>query len=76
MATTDEYQPRTADRLIEILRATDPNPRSWQAEAASEIERLRAALTSIWTMNSGGELAYIARCQQIAGNALSPATQN
>lgn len=35
-----EYQPRTAERLIEILRAQGANPRSWQAEAAGEIERL------------------------------------
>jgi hypothetical protein len=39
---TIEYQPRTAERLVEILRAQDPNPRSWQAEAAAEIERLTA----------------------------------
>lgn len=39
-----EYQPRTPDRLMEILRAQDANPRSWQQEAADEIERLRDIL--------------------------------
>jgi hypothetical protein len=29
---SDEYQPRTRERLIEILQAQDQNPRSWQAE--------------------------------------------
>jgi hypothetical protein len=36
----DEYQPRTPARLIEILRAQDDNPRSWEVEAAETIERL------------------------------------
>src|SRR4051812_43871053 len=31
---TDEYQPRTTGRLIEILTAKGVNPRSWEAEAA------------------------------------------
>lgn len=43
----DEYQPRTAERLIEILRAQSQNPRSWQQEAADEIERLRELVTDI-----------------------------
>lgn len=50
MDTSAEYQPRTAERLIEILRAGSVNPRSWQAEAADEIERLRAALQRISTI--------------------------
>jgi len=37
-----EYQPRTPERLVEILRAQGENPRSWQAEAAAEIARLTA----------------------------------
>jgi hypothetical protein len=32
-----EYQPRTRERLIEILRAQDQNPRSWQQEAADAL---------------------------------------
>ena len=39
-----EYQPRTAERLIEILNAQDDNPRSWQREAAVTIAQLEAAL--------------------------------
>jgi hypothetical protein len=35
-----EYQPRTAERLVEILRAKSENPRSVYREAASEIERV------------------------------------
>ena len=35
---TDEYQPRTRERLIEILRAHGENPRSWRAEAADALE--------------------------------------
>lgn len=38
--STTEYQPRTAGRIIEILRAKDRNPRSWQREAIGEIKRL------------------------------------
>lgn len=38
-----EYQPRTPERLVEILRSQDQNPRSWQQEAAREIGRLRSA---------------------------------
>jgi hypothetical protein len=30
---TDEYQPRTIERIIEILLAQNDNPRSWQYEA-------------------------------------------
>jgi hypothetical protein len=36
-----DYQPRTPERLIEMLRAQDANPRSWQQEAANTIERLK-----------------------------------
>lgn len=36
----DDYQPRTPERLIEILRAQSEQPRSWQREAATTIERL------------------------------------
>jgi hypothetical protein len=36
---TGKYQPRTPERLAEILRSQDQNPRSWQREAADEIER-------------------------------------
>lgn len=39
IATATEYQPRSAARLVEILRAQDENPRSWQQEAADMIER-------------------------------------
>lgn len=35
-----EYQKRTAERLVKILRSESTGPRSWQAEAANEIERL------------------------------------
>lgn len=41
---SDEYQPRTAERLVEILRSKGTNPRSWEAEAADAIERLQDAL--------------------------------
>lgn len=37
-----DYQKRTPERLIEILRSSDQNPRSWNQEAADEIERLSA----------------------------------
>jgi hypothetical protein len=37
-----DYQPRTPERLIEILKAQDENPRSWQQEAALTIARLQA----------------------------------
>jgi hypothetical protein len=36
-----EYQPRTLERIIEILQSQDQNPRSWQAEAASWLQQLR-----------------------------------
>lgn len=36
-----EYQPRTHDRLVEILKAQDENPRSWQQEAADELARVK-----------------------------------
>lgn len=39
----DEYQPRTPERLVEILRAVD-NPRSWQREAAALIAALPALI--------------------------------
>jgi hypothetical protein len=39
-----EYRRRTPERLIEILRSRDQNPRSWDQEAADEIERLQAQL--------------------------------
>jgi hypothetical protein len=42
-----EYQPRTVDRLVEILRSQDQNPRSWQQEAAGELERMCNALELI-----------------------------
>lgn len=38
MADSD-YQPRTPERLVEILRAQSQNPRSWPNEAADTIER-------------------------------------
>ena len=38
---TDEYQPRTIERLIELLRSFEYGPRSWQSEAADALERLR-----------------------------------
>lgn len=38
-ANTDEYQPRTRERLIEILNAGDQNPRSWQQEAIAFLHR-------------------------------------
>jgi len=41
-----EYQKRTPERLIEILRSSDQNPRSWNQEAADEIASLRAQLAS------------------------------
>lgn len=41
---SDDYQPRTPERLIEILRAQAPNPRSWQAEAAATISRMQGTL--------------------------------
>lgn len=44
MADQNEYQPRTAARLVEILRAGHANPRSWQAETADKIEQFRDAL--------------------------------
>lgn len=47
MENANEYQPRTAQRLIEILRAKGENPRSLEAEAADEIERLRKAIEAI-----------------------------
>lgn len=43
-----EYQRRTAERLVEILRAQDENPRSWQREAAGEIECLKGALEELY----------------------------
>lgn len=42
-----EYQPRTAERLIEILRAQDPNPRSWQQESADTMLRILTGLNVI-----------------------------
>lgn len=39
-----DYQKRTPERLVEILRSSDQNPRSWNQEAADEIDRLRAEL--------------------------------
>lgn len=39
-----DYQKRTPERLIAILRSWDQNPRSWQQEAADEIASLRAQL--------------------------------
>lgn len=44
---TDEYQPRTAERLVEILKAQDQNPRSWQREAARMIEQSRADVMTV-----------------------------
>lgn len=44
---TDEYQPRTNERLVEILRAQDQNPRSWQQEAADAIERMQDAMLNV-----------------------------
>jgi hypothetical protein len=41
-----EYQKRTPERLIEVLRSHTYS-RSWQLEAADEIERLRAVLKDI-----------------------------
>lgn len=35
-----EYQPRTPERLVEVLRSHGYGPRTWQAEAADLIERL------------------------------------
>lgn len=40
---SDEYQPRTVERLVEILRSSSDNPRSWKREAADALERLSAA---------------------------------
>ena len=37
----NEYQPRTVERLIELLRSFEYGPRSWQSEAADALERLR-----------------------------------
>ena len=34
-----EYQKRSAERLAEILRSESTGPRSWQAEAADEIDQ-------------------------------------
>lgn len=34
-----DYQPRTPERLVEILRAQSQNPRSWPNEAADAIEQ-------------------------------------
>lgn len=39
---SDEYQPRTAERLVEILRARSEVPRSIDREAAAMIEQLPA----------------------------------
>ncbi len=41
-----EYQPRTTERLLEILGSESTGPRSWQAEAAAEINRLSLALVA------------------------------
>jgi hypothetical protein len=43
---TAEYQPRTPERLIEMLRAQSEQPRSWQREAASTIEYLLLRLAA------------------------------
>jgi hypothetical protein len=43
-ALMSDYQKRTPERLIEILRSSDQNPRSWNQEAADEIASLRAQL--------------------------------
>lgn len=45
MSDTNEYQPRTAARIVEILRSQGVNPRSLQAEAAGKIEQFRDALS-------------------------------
>lgn len=39
--TMSEYQARTPERLMEILRTQDANPRSWQQEAADAIQNLK-----------------------------------
>jgi hypothetical protein len=39
-----DYQPRTPERLIEILRSESTGPRSWQAEAAAVIEHRQKAI--------------------------------
>lgn len=38
----DGYQPRTRERVIEILESQSQNPRSWQREAAAFIAAARA----------------------------------
>lgn len=49
-AALNEYQSRTPERLVEILRSQSPNPRSWQQEAADLLDRLSSRQVSDdWT---------------------------
>lgn len=44
-----DYQPRTPERLVEVLRAQSQNPRSWSNEAADAIERFMSGdVTLAW----------------------------
>lgn len=62
-----DYQPRTPERLVEILRAKGENPRSFEAEAADRIEMFlwnpieSAPLSQavlIWDGKCSGEARY------------------
>jgi hypothetical protein len=62
-----DYQKRTAERLIEILRSSDQNPRSWNQEAADEIERLRKGIQDYL----GGNYENPRKCRGIGSGKCS-----
>jgi 5-formyltetrahydrofolate cyclo-ligase len=84
---SDEYQPRTPERLCEMLRSQAVNPRSWQRETAAMIERLQAernlwearCIGAVWLLPDElkfGELQDAAkRAAELLANQQIPATE-
>lgn len=61
-----EYQRRSTERIIEVLRSGDQNPRSWQQEAASRLSAMQEALQAVeWRGHQG-------KCPLCAGWDMSP----